>query len=286
MNHMSGDQLREMLDRADKGGYAIPAFNFTDIWDFLAICETAKEEHAPVMVASHKLVAQTIGVELIAAWTDAAAGKQGSPMILHLDHSDDVGLCKAAVDADYPSIMIDASAQSLEENIRQTSEVVQYAKKNGAQVEAEIGRIKGRGYEGGHNGDDFLVQVDDAVALVEATGVDSLAVGVGTAHGFYEGKPEINFKRLSEVNAAVKVPLVLHGGTGIPLEDVRQAISLGINKVNVGTLIHTTYMNSLCEELNRVGKNPFTIDVMNVVRPKIKEAVRGWIYACNANGKA
>ena len=286
MKAMTGDSLREMLAKADKGGYAVPAFNFTDIWDFLAICEAAQEENAPVMVASHTLVVNAIGVELTAAWGKAMMEKQQTPLILHLDHSSDIALCKAAIDNGYPSVMIDASACSLEDNIRITKEVTDYAKPFGTHVEAEIGKIKGRGYEGGHNGDDFLVQVADAKALVEATGVDSLAVGVGTAHGFYEGKPEINFQRLKEVNEAVSVPLVLHGGTGIPMEDIRKAIELGINKVNVGTLIHTTYMNSLRAELNRVGDNPFTIEVMNAVRPKIKEAARGWIRACNANGKA
>lgn len=283
---ITGDKLREMLAKADREGYAVPAFNFTDIWDFLAICEAAREEKAPVMVASHQMVAEAIGVELIAAWGRAAMEKYEIPLILHLDHSSDVEVCKSAVDHGYPSVMIDASACSLEENIRQTREVVEHAHSRNAHVEAEIGRIKGRGYEGGHGGDDFLVRIEDAKSLVETTGVDSLAIGIGTAHGFYEGKPEINFKRLEEVNRAVSVPLVLHGGTGIPPEDVRKAIGLGINKINVGTVIHCTYMNGLREELERVGPNPFTLDVMQAVRPGIKEVVKGWIRACNADGKA
>jgi len=131
-----------------------------------------------------------------------------------------------------------------------------------------------------------LVHVPDAVALAEETGVDSLAVGIGTAHGFYEGKPEINFIRLAEVNAAVTIPLVLHGGTGISEEDIRNAIRNGINKVNVGTIIHCTYMNGMREELSRLGPNAYTLDVVKPVKEKIKEVVKAWIRVCMANGKA
>ena len=150
----------------------------------------------------------------------------------------------AAIDNNYPSVMIDASKYSLEENIGMVKKVVEYARPKGVHVEAELGKIKGKGIEGDFKGGDFLINVEEAITLVKETGVDSLAVGIGTAHGFYEGKPEINFKRLAEVNAAVNIPLVLHGGTGIPEEDIRKAIKNGINKVNVGTIIHCTYMNN------------------------------------------
>ncbi|MFR5791237.1 MAG: class II fructose-bisphosphate aldolase, partial [[Clostridium] leptum] len=142
------------------------------------------------------------------------------------------------------------------------------------------------GIEGDFKGGDFLAEVEDAAALVKATQVDSLAVGIGSAHGFYKGKPELNFKRLSEINKAVDTPLVLHGGTGIPQEDIQRAIKEGINKVNVGTIIHCTYMNNLREELNRAGDNPYTLDVMKAVYPKVKEVVKRWIRVCMANGKA
>ncbi len=287
-NTIHGDTLREMLKKADRGGYAVPSFNYSDIWDFLAIAEAAAEEEAPVMIASHQMVVEEIGVGLTGAWAYAAMEKATTPLIHHLDHSSSVALCKAAIEARYPSVMIDASAESLEENITQTKDVVRYAQNSPLKphVEAEIGRIKGRGYEGGYGGQDFLVQVADAKALVEATGIDSLAIGIGTAHGFYEGKPEINFTRLSEVNKAIDTPLVLHGGTGIPAEDVKKAIGLGINKINVGTIIHCTYMNSLRKELEKAEENPYTLDIMRAVRPKIKEVVKGWIRTCGANGKA
>lgn len=283
---MKNENLKELLKKADMGGYAIPSFNYSDIWDFLAIIEAAEEEQAPVMVASNPLVVSAIGVEICGALGLTAMAKAKTPIIHHLDHSFKVEMCKAAIENGYPSVMIDASKYSLEENILMVNEVIAAARPKGVHVEAELGKIKGKGIEGDFAGGDFLIDVNDAVTLVKATGVDSLAVGIGTAHGFYEGKPEINFERLAQVNKAVDIPLVLHGGTGIPHEDVQRAIRNGINKVNVGTIIHCTYMNNLREELIKRGQNPYTLDVIKPVKEKIKEVVKMWIRTCMVNGKA
>jgi ketose-bisphosphate aldolase len=207
------------------------------------------------------------------------------PLIHHLDHSSRADICRAAVDNGYASVMIDASMHPLEDNIRAVREVVKYAHPRGVVVEGEVGRIKGAGVEGLYAGDDFLARVDEVERFVAETGVDSLAVGIGTAHGFYQGKPEIRFDRLAEINAAVAVPLVLHGGTGIPEEDVRRAIRQGINKVNVGTIIHCTYMNAVRAELAARGENPYTLDVMKPARQAVREEVKKWIRVCRADGK-
>jgi fructose/tagatose bisphosphate aldolase len=142
------------------------------------------------------------------------------------------------------------------------------------------------GMEGVYSGEDFLARVDEVVRFVEEARVDSLAVGIGTAHGFYQGKPEIHFDRLREIDAAVQTPLVLHGGTGIPEEDIRRAIREGISKVNVGTIIHCTYMNTVRAELERRGLNAYTLDVMAPARAAVSEEVRRWIRVCMADGKA
>ena len=283
---MGNITLKEVIQKADKGGYAIPSFNYSDIWDFLAIVEAAEEENAPIMIASNPLVVDAIGVELCGAIGTAAMAKAKIPLFHHLDHSFKVEMCKAAIDNGYPSVMIDASKYSLEENIKMVNEVVEYAKAKKVHVEAELGKIKGSGIEGNFAGGDFLIQVDEAVELAKRTGVDSLAVGIGTAHGFYEGKPEINFDRLKEVNDAINTPLVLHGGSGIPEADIKMAIKNGINKVNVGTIVHCTYMNNMREELIRRGENPYTLEVVPPVKEKIKEVVKEWIRVCMANGKA
>lgn len=283
---MTGAKLHELLVRADKSGYAIPSFNYSDIWDFLAIVEAAEEEKAPIMIASNPLVAKAISIEICGNIGLAAMAKSKIPLCHHLDHSFEAELCRAAIDNGYPSVMIDASKYELAENTAIVREVVEYAHAKNVHVEGEIGKIKGKGIEGDFKGGDFLAEVSDAVELVENTGVDSLAVGIGTAHGFYEGTPQINFARLKEINESVDVPLVLHGGTGIPEKDIREAIQNGINKINVGTIIHCTYMNNMKKELDRLGDNPYTLDVVKPVMQEIKNVVKSWIKVCMADNKA
>ncbi len=279
-------KLQQMLADAEKRGYAVPSFNYSCIWDFQAILEAAEEERSPVILASHHSVFDMLSGEICAAIGKAAMDKATVPMVFHLDHSNEVSRCKKAIDLGYPSVMIDASALSLEENIKAVKEVVEYAATKNVCVEAEIGRIKGNGYEGGYNNEDFLAQVDDALELVKMSGVDTLAVGIGTAHGFYQGKPEINFVRLKEINDVLDVPLVLHGGSGIPEEDIKEGILNGINKINVGTIIHCTLMNNIRKELMEKGENQYTLDIARPAMNEVKEVVRGWIRTCMSNGKA
>ncbi|WP_343247232.1 class II fructose-bisphosphate aldolase [Diplocloster hominis] len=286
MDIYNGDTLRKLLKDADQGGYAVPMFNYTDLWDQMAVIEAAMELHAPIMFASIPKTVHTISPEILGAVGTVQMKKAASPIIHHLDHAKTAELCMAAIDNGYPSVMIDASDQDLETNIAAVKRVVEYAHPRGVFVEGEIGRIKGRDYEAAYEGDDFLARVDDALRLVQETGVDSLAIGIGTAHGFYDGKPEINFKRLEEMKEAIAVPLVLHGGTGIPEEDVKKAIRLGINKVNIGTQIRYTYMRSACRLIQEKGPVTHTIDIMTEAKKEIKEVAKTWIRICMADGKA
>lgn len=280
MNHATN----YILHMADQSGFAVPAFNYSDIWEMLAIVETAATEKAPVYIATNMRVTETIGLKYLGAMGRVAYELSGGHVINHLDHSTSVDLCKRAVDAGYMSVMIDASMCSLEENIKRTREVVAYAHQYGVAVEAEIGRILGRNMEGTYLGDDFLVRVKDAVRISEETGVDSLAVGIGTAHGFYKKEPHINLQRLREVNEAVSIPLVLHGGTGVPAETVRNCIRGGIAKVNVGTQLHATYLEALRGQL-KPETAPNVSDVMNAVKEAIRPVVRDWIYVCHAQNR-
>jgi len=277
--------LRYWLQDADQNGYAIPAFNFNDCWDLMAIVRAAEKEHAPIMVSSVGYVVDSLGLENCAALGHVAMKNAAVPVFLHLDHQTSVEVCKQAIDLGYPSVMIDASSKSLDENIEAVREVVEYARPKGVVVEGEIGRIRGKDDEGTYLGDDFLVQTADAVALAEASGVDTLAIGIGTQHGFYKGEPHINMERLSEVNDALDIPLVLHGGTGIGENIIHEAISRGINKINVGTAIRYTYMKTLAETIGEQGP---AIPPGKLVQPAlnaIEEVVRGWIRACKANDR-
>lgn len=277
--------LKELLKKADEGGYAIPAFNYSDIWDFLAIVEAAEEERSPVIISSNPLVAKAIGVDYLAAIGKVSVHLAKISLIYHLDHSTSFELCAECVEKGYPSVMIDGSALKLRENIALTRKAVEFAHPRGVCVEGELGRIKGKSIEGEYKAEDFLVDVEEAIRFVKETKVDSLAIGIGTAHGFYKAKPELNFERLAEVNEAIKIPLVLHGGTGIPDEDIKKAISLGMNKVNIGTIIHCTYMNSLKEELSKRDKNPYTLEVMLPVKEEVKKVVKEVIRVCGSSGR-
>lgn len=276
----------EQMKKADAEGYAIPHFNYSDIWDMTAIVKAAEEMQSPVILAGVPKVTNALTMDAIAALAHSLADNAKVPVYLHLDHSTDPQICVDACNHRFDTVMIDGSKETLERNIELTKEVVSYAHPKGIYVEGEIGKIKGNTEESQYTNGDFLVQVDDAVKLVESTNVDILAVGIGTAHGFYKGKPEINFKRLAEVNEALSLPLVLHGGTGIPAEDVRKAIKNGINKVNVGTIVKYTYLSSVYETLKQVGPTIHTIDLMLPAVDAIKEEVKRWIEVCMSNGKA
>ncbi len=278
--------IMEQLKRADEEHYAVPHFNYSDIWDMTAIVKAAEEMHSPVILAGVPKVTNALGMEVVGAAARAMAENARTPVYLHLDHSTDIQICKDACEENFSTVMIDGSKESLEKNIEMVKDVVEYAHPRGIFVEGEIGKIKGNTEESQYTEGDFLVQVKDAVQLVESTHADILAVGIGTAHGFYKGKPEINFQRLAEVNEALKLPLVLHGGTGIPEEDVRKAIRNGINKVNVGTIIKYTYLSSVQETLNRTGPTIHTIDLMFPAVEAIKEEVKRWIKVCMSDNKA
>ena len=199
---MTKISILEQLKQADAEGYAIPHFNYSDIWDMTAIVRAAEEMHSPVMLAG-------VPKDTVAAMAHSLADNAKVPVYLHLDHSTDPQICKDACDHHFDTVMIDGSKESLERNIEMTADVVSYAHPRGIFVEGEIGKIKGNTEESQYANGDFLVQVPDAVKLVQSTGVDILAVGIGTAHGFYQGKPEINFQRLAEVEEASALG---HGG--------------------------------------------------------------------------
>ncbi len=284
---MAREEILEALERARREGYAVPHFNFASFFELTAIAEAAAELRAPVFAASLPKVTKTYGPKVLRAAVDELKTRTGATLYLHLDHTNDTALCKKAVDAGYDSVMIDASRFSLEENCSTIREVAAYAHPRGCAVEGEIGKIKSRGDTGDYSGEDCLVQVEDAAVLARESGVDYLAAAIGTAHGFYQGKPQIHFRRLEEVREAVAQPLVLHGGTGIPIEDVRDCIKLGIAKVNVGTIIRYTYLSRLREEIERQGALTPPVDLIYPgVTDSVKAVVQEWIQVCMAEGKA
>ncbi|GAB1856422.1 tagatose-bisphosphate aldolase subunit GatY [Flavobacteriaceae bacterium MHTCC 0001] len=258
----------------------LPAFNVNDNYDLKAVVDTAEEMQTNIMVMTYPPVIELNSAQVFRALVDGFKKVSKTNIFLHLDHSTNVDLCKQAIDSGYDSVMIDGSQLSLKENIKITKAVVDYASSSGVVVEAEIGKIMGRGVEVKCD-DDFLANVEEVKQLYEATGVDIVAVGIGTAHGFTPTEPKIHFDRLNEIATVIPIPLVLHGGTGIPDADIQKAITMGMSKINIGTIVHTTYMKSALSEIQKAGEDAYPPYIMKEVLPKIKEVVKDRLRAVN-----
>ena len=233
---------QEMFAKAYAGGYAIGAFNVNNMEIIQGITEAAKECNAPVILqvssGARKYANRTYLVKLV----EAAVIETGLPICLHLDHGDSFELCKACVDDGFSSVMIDASSKPFEENVALTRQVVEYAHAHGAVVEAELGTLAGIEDDVKVKAEDSsYTRPEDVQEFVERTGCTSLAIGVGTAHGVYTETPHIEQEVVKAIRAAVDVPLVLHGTSGVPDEQVAEAVKNGICKVNYATELRQAY---------------------------------------------
>ena len=263
---------REMLLKAQKEGYAVPAFNIHNLETLQVVAETAMEMRSPVIIAgTPSTIEEYAGPEYIKAMAEVAAGKYDVPIAIHLDHFEDVQAIKKDIDIGFKSCMIDASKKSFEENIATVKAVVEYAHEYDAVVEAELGKLGGAE-------DDLVVDEkdamytnpDNAAEFVSRTGIDSLAIAIGTAHGLYKGEPKLDFERLKEIRSKVSVPLVLHGASDVPDELVKKAISLGICKVNVATDLKIPFADAVKEYFK---ENPKANDPRKYMTPG-KEAMK------------
>lgn len=271
--------VENLFQNAEKNGYAIPHFNHSDFWDMSAIVEEAQQSETPIFLACLPKVIETIGIDKLGAIAKIVMEESNVPVIYHLDHCHSVELCLEAVDYGYKSVMIDAADLPLEENIAAVKKVVEYAHAKGVHVEAEIGKIKSAGDEG-YTPEETLAGVEEAKRLVEETNVDALAVSIGSEHGFYQHEPKLNYDLLNILHSNIKVPLVLHGGSGIPEEKVRRAINGGIRKVNVGTHVRYTYIKSVGEAIEKMGAMTHTADIMAYAKKNVKEVVKEWMRIC------
>lgn len=228
-----------MLEAAARAERAVPALNFYNAETIRAHILAARAEQSPLILQTTESTIKYLGLPLIVAMARAAASELATPVALHLDHGASLDLAKRAIEAGYSSVMIDGSALPFAENCRISRQVVELAHPAGVSVEAELGHV------GQAASDDPMAgytQPDVAAEFVERTGVDALAVAIGTAHGFYRGEVRLDFERLQAIRAAVPgTPLVLHGGSGVPDELVKRAIQLGISKLNIGTEIKDTF---------------------------------------------
>ena len=246
--------MKDILVPARAGRYAAAAFEFWSLDAAQAVVEAAEAAHMPVILQAGPLEIEFAGIDNLAHIARTVAEPSAVPVALHLDHGDTVDLARQAVEAGFTSVMIDASALPYEQNVEITREVVAIAQPAGVTVESELGMLAGA--EGGKTvTEEEAAQTDpdEAARFVEATGIDTLAVAIGTGHGFYAFPPRLNLKRLEEIARRVPQPLVLHGGSGTPDEKVLEAISLGIAKVNICTEFVAAYGRSFTAEQARDG---------------------------------
>ncbi|MCR6098145.1 class II fructose-bisphosphate aldolase [Salipaludibacillus agaradhaerens] len=260
-----------MLKIAKANKHGIVAFNVHSFDSIFWVLEAAAELKSPVILQTTVGTIQSLGAKNIVEVAQAAAQHYQVPTGLHLDHCTDFEIIKDAIRAGYTSVMIDASMHPFAENVARTQRVVELATSLGVNVEAELGKVGGVE-------DDIIVDEADAEKadpeecrqFVAATGVPTLAPAIGTAHGIYKGKPEIDFERIAEIAKMVDVPLVLHGGSAVPEEDVRRCVALGMAKVNVSTELKNIYSEAIREHF---AHDPDSLDPRAYLQ-KAKEAAK------------
>lgn len=273
----------KLLQDAQQNKYAVPSFNYHNLEILEAIIETAEQEKSPVIVQITPMYLKNIGAVSAAAMAKAAAMRAKVPVALHLDHGNDFEWAVWALAHGFNSVMIDGSRLPLEENISLTKLVARAAHAAGCSAEAELGHIGGveDSVDGGSR--TLLADPMEAERLAEETQIDYLAPALGTAHGIYTTTPKIDFLRLKEIRSRVQIPLVLHGGSGIPDEMVREAIRGGISKVNFGTELKLAWYSAMKEMLEKEDE-PWKI--ASEARAKVGQVVHSKIVLCKSGNKA
>ena len=277
----------EMLQIARRNKYAVGAFNVHTLEMLQAVVEAAVETQSPLIIQSTVGTVKHLGPDYIAEAAKVAADRTGLPIALHLDHCTDFSTIVQCIRAGYTSVMIDASMFAFEENVERTLKVMEIALAAGVNVEAELGKVGGVEDDivvAEHEA--LLADPEDCRLFIERTGVHTLAPAIGTAHGIYKGEPNIDFDRIANIAEIVDVPLVLHGGSGIPAEQVRKAVALGMSKMNVATELRIAFSNAI--------KDVFSVNVeendprkyMVPAKEAVKRLAMEKMELCGCIGKA
>jgi len=280
--------MKEMLIRAKEGGYAVGQYNLNNLEFTQAILGASQEENAPVILGVSEGAGKYMGGFYTVVKMVEGLMKDMNitvPVAIHLDHGSSFEKCKEAIDAGFTSVMIDASHHSFEENVEITKKVVDYAHSKGVSVEAELGRVGG---QEDNVVSDGVVYADakECQELVEKTGIDCLAPALGSVHGPYKGEPNLGFKEMEEIGQATGLPLVLHGGTGIPTKDITRSISLGTAKINVNTENQIASAKAVRETLNNDANVYDPRKYLGPAREAIKATVQGKIREFGTSNKA
>ena len=272
--------LKEVLQEADALNMAVGAFNTHNLEMLPAIIKAAVKQKTPVIIQTSCGTANYVGHRNLVAVCRSMAEEYGVNVVLHLDHAKDYDEIRKAIDAGYSSVMFDGSSLTLKENILGTKRVVDYARAHNVSVEAELGTVGGT--EDGiavSQEDVRYTDPADAVEFVKQTSVDCLAISVGTAHGVYAGKPQLDFKRIREIRQAVDIPLVLHGGSGSGDANLQKAIQCGISKINIGT-------DNFTAAIKAGGQAGEPHMVYHRMQQGFKDMVKHYMHIFHQEGKA
>lgn len=277
--------MKEMLNKAKEGKYAIAQFNINNLEWTRFILEECQENNSTVILGVSEGAASYMGgyktvADMVKDLIDYL--KISVPVCLHLDHGSSFLVCREAIDSGFTSVMIDASKYSLDKNIEITKEVVSYSKKFNVTVEGEVGHVGSD-----KNPDDegiMYADVDDCIKYCQESGVDFLAPALGSVHGLYKGEPKLDFDRMQEISKITNLPLVLHGGTGIDDEKIIKAISSGICKININTELQIAWSNAVKEKINH-GNIYDPRKIIKLGEDALKTCVRNKIKLLGSNNK-
>lgn len=300
----------ELLNLARKGGYAVGAFNINNLEILQAIVSAGEAERSPAIIAVSEGAIQYAGMPYLISMVRTAAAQTSIPLSLHLDHGKDLKVIRSCIDNGFTSVMIDGSEFEFEKNIEVTQKVVEMAKRKGVSVEAELGRLKGIEEKiSVSEKEAFLTDPQTAEDFFKRTGVDALAIAIGTSHGAYKfkGEAKLDFERLKEIARKVSIPLVLHGASGVPSavlqraerfgaklpgakgipdEAIQKAIGLGISKINIDTDLRLSFVGALREIL---ATKPDEFDPRKILGPgreAIKQTVQSKMKLFGSSGRA
>lgn len=279
--------MKEMLRKAQAGKYAVGAFNIVDENSTAAVIKAAEELKAPVIIQTSVKTVKLYGAKPIAAWTRALAESSSIPIALHLDHCKEIDVLYECVESGWTDVMFDGSSLPFEENLTKTKEAVSIAHPKGIGVEGELGAIVGV-EDDIHlkEQDSHLANLGQSEKFVKETGIDIFAPAIGTAHGIYKGEPKIAFDLLEEIAKRTKIPIAIHGGTGLSEEVFRRCISLGGVKVNISTQIKHVYRDSYIKYFTDNPNDYEPVGVIKYVHKQIIEIVKGFIKIFGSDGKA
>lgn len=279
---------KENLEHASRNGYAIPAINtqggnYDIIW---AICRAAEEMNSPIILAHYVSTGAYSGNDWFVEVSKWCANKVSVPISIHLDHGDSYEICKEALELGFTSVMIDGSTKPIEENASLTNKVLSEAKKYGVMVEAEIGELVRLDDDGVAAENKNIANPKEVRKYLSLCQPDSLAIGIGNAHGYYKGEPDIKLDILKAVREFTDIPLVLHGCTGMSESVIKQAIKLGVAKINFGTEIRYKYVEHYSDGLENLNHQGHSWKLSQYANDKLTDDVKAIIRLAGSEGKA